>query len=266
MAIVEQPVGETRRERRLLVAEAGFSQVSFGSVLAGVLVAYGAFAVLAAIVGGLLRAFGVETDVGNYDWETVGGVGTGVVGLALFVAYLFGGYVAGRMAFRAGFTHGLLVFVLGVVVAAVVGLIVGQVAGTETIEDNLRSVGVPTTADEWGAVGTIAGIVSLAAMLIGALLGGSWGERWHGKLRRRAASVEYGPEAASAGDDTLVAPAATDTTEMTETTATTDATDTTDTTATTGRGSVRRAEMEAEAQKERADRAESELIEDRRAT
>jgi hypothetical protein len=195
MALVEQPVGENRRERRLLVAEAGFSQVSFISVLSGVLVAYGAFAVLAAIVGGTLDAIGVEFDVGNYDWETVGGIGTAVIGLALFAAYFFGGYVAGRMAYRGGMTHGLLVFVLGVVVAGLVGLFIGAIAGTDAIEENLRNVGVPTTAEEWGAVGTIAGIVSLVVMLAGAVYGGIAGERWHTKLRRRAASVAYGPDA-----------------------------------------------------------------------
>jgi hypothetical protein len=194
MAVVEQTAGETRRERRLLVEEAGYSKLSFISILAGVLVAYGAFALFAALVGGIVRGFGVETDVGNYDWETVGGVGTGVIAVALFLAYLFGGYVAGRMAFRSGLLHGFLVFVLGTIIAGLVGLIVGAITGTEAIEENLRSVGVPTTADEWGAVGTIAGIASLAAMIAGAMLGGMWGERWYGKLLRRAASADYGPD------------------------------------------------------------------------
>jgi hypothetical protein len=194
MAIVEHTAGETRRERRLLVEEAGYTKVSFISVAAGVLAAYGAFALLAAAVGGIVRGFGVETDVGNYDWETVGGVGTGVVAVALFLGYLFGGYVAGRMAFRSGILHGFLVFLLGIIVAGLVGLLVGSLTGTEAIEENLRNVGVPTTADEWGAIGTIAGIVSLVAMIAGAMLGGMWGERWYGKLLRRAASENYGPD------------------------------------------------------------------------
>jgi hypothetical protein len=200
MAVVEHTAGETRRERRLLVAEAGYSQVSFISIFAGVLVAYGAFAVFAAIGGAVLDALGADFDVGNYDWETVGGIGTAVVGFALLIAYVFGGYVAGRMAFRSAMLHGLLVFVLGVVMAALVGLLVGALAGTDTIEENLRNVGVPTTADEWGSVGTIAGIVSLAAMLVGSLLGAMWGERWYGKLLRRAGSPEFGSEAAARRD------------------------------------------------------------------
>jgi hypothetical protein len=206
MTLVEQPVGENRRERRLIVAEAGYSRVSFISVLAGVLVAYGAFAVAAAVVGGLLDAFGVNFDVGNYDWETVGGIGTAVIGVALFGAYFFGGYVAGRMAFRGGMTHGLLVFVFGVIMAGLIGLLIGSLAGTDAIERNLRNVGVPTTADEWGAVGTIAGIVSLVVMLAGAVYGGIAGERWHTKLRRRAASAEYGPDAVDAEHAAAVEP------------------------------------------------------------
>ena len=45
-----------------LATEAGYSKVSLGSVLAGVLVAYGAFAIIAAIAGGILTAIGVDTE------------------------------------------------------------------------------------------------------------------------------------------------------------------------------------------------------------
>ena len=58
----------------------------------------------------------------------------------------------------------------------------------------LRSLGIPTTGAEWSDVGTLAGIGSLAAMLVGALLGGMLGARWHTKLTRRAASPNYGPD------------------------------------------------------------------------
>jgi hypothetical protein len=39
----------------------------------------------------------------------------------------------------------------------------------------------------------VAGIGSLVAMLVGALLGGVLGERWHSKLARRAVSGKYRP-------------------------------------------------------------------------
>jgi hypothetical protein len=110
------------------------------------------------------------------------------------VAYLFGGYVAGRMARRAGLLHGLGVFILALVIVALIAAIAATQTDTSAIRANLRSLGIPTTGAEWGEVGTLAGIGSLAAMLVGAVLGGMLGERWHTKLTRRAASPKYGPD------------------------------------------------------------------------
>ena len=88
----------------------------------------------------------------------------------LLLSYLFGGYVAGRMARRAGVLNGLLVAVLGLAIAAAVAALV-RASDAETINTSLRSLGVPTTADEYGQAFTVAGIASLAAILLGSLLG-----------------------------------------------------------------------------------------------
>jgi hypothetical protein len=84
-------------------------------------------------------------------------------------------------------------FLLALLLVAVVGAIAASQADAEAIASNLRSLGIPTTGAEWGKAGTIAGIGSLAAMLVGALLGGVLGERWHSKLTRRAVSGKYRP-------------------------------------------------------------------------
>jgi putative membrane protein (TIGR04086 family) len=55
------------------------------------------------------------------------------VTVVAFVAYLFGGYVAGRMARRAGLVNGLAVFVLALVVVVVAGAIVASQADAEGI-------------------------------------------------------------------------------------------------------------------------------------
>jgi hypothetical protein len=108
----------------------------------------------------------------------------------LFVAYLFGGYVSGRMARRAGLTNGLLVFVAALVVAAItVGVV--QVTGAsgealERVRESLRNFGVPTSGRQWDDVGTVAGIAALVGMFVGSLLGGVLGERWHVKLAHNA--------------------------------------------------------------------------------
>ena len=186
---------ETARDRRSLVTEAGLSRFSFASVLAGVLVAYGAFGLIFGLVAGLAKATGYETDLSTIDWDRYGAGAGFITGLVLFLSYLFGGYVAGRMARRSGVAHGVAVFVLGIVLAALAGALVGAASDTDVIRANLRNLGVPTTADEWSSVATIAGLVALAAMLIGAVLGGSLGERWHGKLVRRALDPDVGPAA-----------------------------------------------------------------------
>ena len=123
------------------------------------------------------------------------------VAILLLVAYLFGGYVAGRMARRAGLVNGLAVFVLAVVLVAVVAAIAASQADADTVQANLRNLGIPTTGTEWGKIGSLAGIGSLAAMLVGALVGGVLGERWHTKLTRRAVSDNYGPDHADRQTD-----------------------------------------------------------------
>lgn len=190
---------ENRHDRMELAAEAGYPKVSLGSVLAGVLVAYGAFAVLAAVAGGILSAMGVDIQAfSDNDWRDVG-IASGVaLGLILFLSYLFGGYVAGRMARRAGAANGVAVFVLGLLVAAGVGAAIGTQAGADGVVDNLRSIGVPTSGDQFRSIGTIAGAGSLLAMLVGSIIGGMNGERWHGKLLRRALDPTVGATAEAA--------------------------------------------------------------------
>jgi hypothetical protein len=106
------PRYESPRDRAALAREASLGRLSLPSVLAGVLVAYGAFAVLAALVGAAAAAIGLNTNLAGNDWSTLGMGSAIAVAIVLLVAYLFGGYVAGRMARRAGLLNGLAVFVL----------------------------------------------------------------------------------------------------------------------------------------------------------
>jgi hypothetical protein len=190
---------ETSRERRELAADAGYGGFSVSSALAGVLVAYGAFAILVGLAATVVAAVGDTTDL-NTDWERLRTTGALIVAGLLLVAYLFGGYVAGRMARRNGLLHGLSVAVLGVVVVGVVAALARSSGATDTAAANLRSLGIPTTGAEYGHAGTVAGIASLVALLVGSLLGGVLGERWHGRLLARAADPTVGAQAAAARD------------------------------------------------------------------
>jgi hypothetical protein len=169
--------------------------VSFVSVLAGLVTAYGTFAVLASIAGAILDALDVHTEFRSNDWTGSGAVAAVVTAVVLLVAYFFGGYVAGRMGRRAAVTHGLCVFVGSLIIAAVVSGVVAALADDHRLRANLRSVGIPTTTDQVTGVAVAAVIVSLAAMLVGSVIGAVQGERWHTKLARRAVDPDIGPAA-----------------------------------------------------------------------
>ncbi len=188
---------ETARERRELARDAGFGGFSLTSVLAGVLVAYGAFAILLGLAAAIAGTISDDTDLST-GWEELGtGAGLVVAGLIL-LSYLFGGYVAGRMARRNGLAHGAGVLVLGVLIVGGVAALARSSGGADNVAENLRSLGIPTTADEYGDAGTVAGIASLLALVIGSLLGGVLGERWHARLFARAVDPTVGAQAAAA--------------------------------------------------------------------
>jgi hypothetical protein len=186
---------ENRADRLTLVEDAGWGRISATSVAAGILVGYGAFAILAGLVAALLGAFDVNVDLTGADLRRTGTVGGVVLGIVLFLSWYFGAYTAGRMARRAGVTHGIVVFFLGVLVAVAVAAAVQALGGTDDVVAGLERLGVPTTADQWSDIGTVAGIASLVGMLAGCLLGGAAGERWHAKLVTRAQDPTVGPEA-----------------------------------------------------------------------
>lgn len=190
---------ETGRDRRELVSDAGFGQLSVASVAGGAVAAYGTFAVLSGITASMAVAADADFDVAG-RWEQLGVAGGLVVAGLLLLSFLAGGYVAGRMARRAGLAHGAAVVVLGIVGAVVAAWTARQIGGTDLAVDNLRNLGVPTTAAEWRDVATVAGLASLAAMVVGGLLGGSLGERWHAKLVARALDPQKGAEAEARRD------------------------------------------------------------------
>ncbi len=192
---------ERSRDRKELVREAGISSISFISALAGVLVAYGAVLLLLAVAAGIGEALGFDTaGISENEWRDIGIGAVVAIGVVLFLSYFFGGYVAGRMGRRSGLAHGLLVFVLGIAVVAGAAAAASVGADGEAIGDELRNQGIPTGADDWRDVGLFGGIGVLAAMLVGSLLGGVKGERWHGVLVTRALDPEVRPRGAEDDD------------------------------------------------------------------
>lgn len=207
---------ERSRDRRELVREAGMSSVSLLSALAGVLVAYATVLVLLAVTAGIGGALGFETSgISDSEWRDLG-VGAAVaLGIVLLASSFFGGYVAGRMSRRAGLAHGLLVFVLAIAVVVATAAVASATADGDAASRELQDLGIPTAADDWRDIGLFGGVGMLAAMLVGSVLGGMRGERWHGVLVTRALDPEVRPRGQADGvhaprrdtDDTLDFPA-----------------------------------------------------------
>jgi hypothetical protein len=183
---------EHSKTRSDLAQLAGAGPVSGMSILAGVLVGYSTFALLLGGAVAVLHHEGSKLDL-TAGWDTLSARGSLLLGVLLFVSYLLGGYVAGRMAWRRGILHGVCVFVGSIVVVGAVALLVRNLAkpkDIKTVAEVLRSFGVPTTGAEWRHVGSSAGIASLGGMLLGSVLGGFLGEHWYTKVSRRAQRAE----------------------------------------------------------------------------
>jgi hypothetical protein len=99
--------------------------------------------------------------------------------LTLLLAFIVGGYVAGRLASRSGLKHGLLVPVVALV-ATIILAGIGTLLGLSFIE-NLSGVTLPDVPNDapqgLGTILTGAGILALLAPFIGGAIGGAWGAR-----------------------------------------------------------------------------------------
>jgi len=142
------------------------------AVLLGVLVAYGAFAVLISVVAAFANGAHANQQLSTASWKQLG-VGGGIVAaVVLFVAWGLGGFAAARLAGRDGVRHGVWVFVVGVVLMTVVGAAITWLPDTADILKNLRLLGLPVRRTEWRDIGNVAGIASLVGMAAGAVVGG----------------------------------------------------------------------------------------------
>jgi len=185
------PVAESRR--RILSRERDeFGGVKVGSAFFGWLAATGMAVLLTALAAAAGAAIGITTgsvaEVASAQGtteETVGLVGGIALLVILFVAYYCGGFVAGRMARFDGLKQGLAVWLWAVVIAIIVAVI-AWVAGSKY--DVLSSVNVfpriPVGNGDLTTGGVIALLAVVASSLVGALLGGAAGMRFHRKVDR----------------------------------------------------------------------------------
>jgi hypothetical protein len=168
-----------------------YGGIKWGAAFFGWLSANGLAVLLVALLSAAGVAIGLtqvqdvpSTDEAVQQADTIGIAGGIALLVILFLAYLAGGYVAGRIARFDGARQGIAVWVVGllvVIVLAVLGLVLGSKYNV------LQSLNLPRIPIGEGTA-TTAGIIALVAVLlvtlVGAILGGKLGERYHRKIDR----------------------------------------------------------------------------------
>ena len=158
--------------------------VAPGAAFLGWLTATGAAIILTALVAGVGAVIGLaaaEDGDANLEGavegaisqpETTGIIGAVILAAALFVSYVAGGYVAGRMARVSPVAQGLMVWGWAVVFTIVVGVL-AAIGGAQS-DAFERSEGfplLPLTSGELTTASVVIAVVVALVALGGAILG-----------------------------------------------------------------------------------------------
>jgi VIT1/CCC1 family predicted Fe2+/Mn2+ transporter len=176
---------ETERRRVVEREKEQFAGMRFWTAFFGWLTATGLTVLLIAVVSAVAALVGVQNFLTPAGAQAAGIASAVVLLVILLVAYYCGGYVAGRMARFSGLKQGLAVWLWAVLIAVVLG-IVGAIAGTQAnIAGQLSSIPtLPFSQATLTAAGIITALAVLVVTLVGAVLGGLGGMRFHRKVDR----------------------------------------------------------------------------------
>ncbi len=168
---------EARRDPAVRAARESFGGLDWPATLVGTLTALAVLVLLGGLIGAAIGVIGYQTGLKDAAEDLslaslIGGV------ITLFVAFLIGGWAAGRMARYDGARNGLMTAVWAIVLAAVVSAL-AAIFGAEY--DVFRNVELPQffSRDALTVGAIVSAVVAAVTMLVGGLLGGKWGERYH---------------------------------------------------------------------------------------
>jgi len=157
-----------------------FGGFSWGADLFGWLAAAG----LAAILAGIVAAAGAALGLTEGSTDEIG-LGGGIALLAvLFVSYVAGGYVAGRMSRFDGARQGFGVWLWGIVIAGAIALLAVAAGSKYNVLDQLNLPRIPVDQGTLTTGGAIALGAALVVTLLAATIGGVLGARWHRRVDR----------------------------------------------------------------------------------
>jgi hypothetical protein len=185
----QEPVQAGGRREVVQRQRDAYGGIKIGSCFFGWLTATGTALLLTALVAaagaGLRLAGTVDPAQATQNPRAVGLAGGIALLIVMLIAYFCGGYVAGRMARFNGLRQGLGVWLWAILIAVVVAVL-GAVAGQQF--DLLARLNgfprIPLNEGDLTTGGIIAAVAVAIVSLIGALLGGLTGMRFHRKVDR----------------------------------------------------------------------------------
>lgn len=190
-------IDDEGRAVRVLDAHQRYGGLDVGASIAGALAALGVTVLLGGILGGI-GTIGYQLDLERgTDELSAGGLAGGLV--TLLVAFLIGGWVAGRIARYDGGRNGLMTAVWFILVAAVLA---GLGAWLDERYNVFEQLQVPQWFSENATTtaAIISGVVAAVVMLGAGFLGGSIGSRYHTRADAYLASEQ---RARLAGNDPI---------------------------------------------------------------
>ncbi|MEP6649212.1 MAG: hypothetical protein ABJA74_04765 [Lapillicoccus sp.] len=167
--------------------------INWGAAFFGWVAAMGLAVILTAFVAAVGAAVGVTqgtttvdqatTQIQQQDPQTVGLVGIILLAVIAFVSYYGGGYVAARMSRFDGARQGFAVWLLAVIVAVVVAVAAAVAGARFDVLSTLNTFPrLPVNQGNLTGSGIVALVLLLAITLLGAVIGGAAGMRYHRKL------------------------------------------------------------------------------------
>lgn len=166
--------------------------INWGAAFFGWVAAMGLAVILTAFVAAVGAAVGVTQGVTTTDQattqiqnnqDTVGVLGTILLAVIAFVSYYGGGYVAARMSRFDGARQGFGVWLWAVIVAVVVAIVAAVAGARFDVLSTLNSFPrIPVNQGAFTVTGVIALVLLLAITLLGAVIGGAGGMRYHRRL------------------------------------------------------------------------------------
>ena len=195
-AAVDGPAAAVVEERRIAPGSARgrlHIGINWGSAFFGWVAAMGLAVILTAFVAAVGAAVGVTqgattvdqaaTQIQNQDPQTVGIVGIVLLAVIAFVSYYGGGYVAARMSRFDGARQGFAVWLCAVIVAIVVAIVAAVAGARFDVLSTLNTFPrLPVDQGNITGTGIVALVLLLAITLLGAVIGGAGGMRYHRKL------------------------------------------------------------------------------------